>query len=389
MTLRKAIGKAHLWLGLTSGLLVFFLGLTGCILAFQQEIEALTGASFRKVVPQQRSFLPPSALQAAAERSLGPDRPVVSLEYGARDEAALAYFYNAKDYWQVHLNPYTGAVLRRQDMSKDFFRLVVDGHFRLWLPPAIGRPIISSATLVFVVMLVTGLVLWWPKNKAARKQRFSVKWTAKWRRLNYDLHNVPGFYALLLGLIIALSGLVMGFQWVAKSVYWVSSGGHSLPVPSDPASDTTAAPLRGNATDLLWQRYRHRARPEEHLSVVFPATAAAPVELVVNHRPGTYYNQDVYHYDRYTLRELPAAGVFHGTYAAASGAARLNRMNYDIHVGAIGGWPTKILAFGASLVAASLPVTGFIIWWGRRNKKPKAKPAKAAGRIRKPALQGV
>jgi len=43
--------------------------------------------------------------------------------------------------------------------------------------------------------------------------------------------------------------------------------------------------------------------------------------------------------------------------------------NYDIHVGAILGLPTKIIAFIVSLICASLPVTGFMIWWGRRKKK--------------------
>ena len=46
-------------------------------------------------------------------------------------------------------------------------------------------------------------------------------------------------------------------------------------------------------------------------------------------------------------------------------------MNYDIHTGAIIGLPGKILAFCAGLVVASLPVTGFTIWWGRRNKERK------------------
>jgi uncharacterized iron-regulated membrane protein len=47
---------------------------------------------------------------------------------------------------------------------------------------------------------------------------------------------------------------------------------------------------------------------------------------------------------------------------------RLVEMNYDIHVGAIGGLTGKIIAFIASLVCASLPVTGFIIWWGKRRR---------------------
>jgi uncharacterized iron-regulated membrane protein len=44
-------------------------------------------------------------------------------------------------------------------------------------------------------------------------------------------------------------------------------------------------------------------------------------------------------------------------------------MNYDIHTGAIIGLPGKILAFFASLIVASLPITGFYIWWGRKQKQ--------------------
>jgi len=52
-------------------------------------------------------------------------------------------------------------------------------------------------------------------------------------------------------------------------------------------------------------------------------------------------------------------------------------MNYDIHVGAIAGMPGKIIAFLASLLSASLPVTGFIIWWDREKRKRQSKRRKA------------
>jgi len=68
------------------------------------------------------------------------------------------------------------------------------------------------------------------------------------------------------------------------------------------------------------------------------------------------------------MKELPATGVYAGSFRDATIANKFNRMNYDIHVGAILGLPGKILAFFASLIAASLPVTGFYIWWGRRRK---------------------
>lgn len=72
----------------------------------------------------------------------------------------------------------------------------------------------------------------------------------------------------------------------------------------------------------------------------------------------------------YTLEELPAQSVF-GRFKDAVAADKIIRMNYDLHTGAIWGFPGKILMFFASLVAASLPVTGIYIWWGRKYKKKK------------------
>ncbi len=76
-----------------------------------------------------------------------------------------------------------------------------------------------------------------------------------------------------------------------------------------------------------------------------------------------------------TGAELLATGSYAGTFKDAKLADKIVRMNYDIHVGAVLGIPGKLLAFFGSLIAASLPVTGFIIWWGRRKKtKATAKP---------------
>ncbi len=74
-----------------------------------------------------------------------------------------------------------------------FFDFVLAGHRWLWLPSyEVGHTIVNYATLIFIISLITGLVLWWPKNKAAAKQRFRFKWKpgTKWRRKNYDVHNV-------------------------------------------------------------------------------------------------------------------------------------------------------------------------------------------------------
>ncbi len=367
LTFKKTVLYLHLWLGLGSGVIVCFLGITGCILAFETEIRSVTEPE-QYIDTQNKPYLPPSVLAEAANRSLD-GLKVLGMSYPGSGKSSIAYYYDSLTYKLVALNPYTAEVLKVKNMNRDFFRIIVDGHFYLWLPPEIGQPIVASATLIFVVLMISGLILWWPKNKAARKQRFSIRWNAKWRRVNYDLHNVFGFYMTWIAIFIALTGLVFGFQWFANSVYWVSSGGESMPEHVHPVSDTTASALKGNVADILWSEYMRKKKPEESLDVNFAALNTDPVEISINHRPGTYYNADYYHFDQYTGQELPATGVYAGKFKDASVAAKISRMNYDMHVGAVLGLPGKILAFLASLIAASLPVTGFYIWWGKRKKK--------------------
>lgn len=370
--MKKTFLTIHRWLGFISGLLVLFLGLTGCILAFEIEIRALT-EPFRNVSVEKKPYLPPSDLKTKAEKYLV-SKKALGIEYPGEGKAAVAAYYDEEHYELAFLNPYTGQLLKHKNMNKDFFRIMVDGHFYLWLPPDIGQPILASATLVFVVMMITGIILWWPRNKAGRKQRFTIKWSAKWRRKNYDLHYVLGFYMCWIAIFIALTGLVFGFQWFARSVYWVSSGGETMVEHEHPISDTTKTVQYTDMADHLWQEHRSQVKTNESLGIYFANLNTDPVEVVVNHRPGTYYNSDFYHYDQYTGNELEATGSYAGKFSDANLADKIVRMNYDMHVGAVLGLPGKILAFLASLIAASLPVTGFMIWWGRTRKSRKTVP---------------
>ena len=376
--LKYWVGQLHLWLGLASGLLVLFLGITGCILAFQREIEDIT-QPYRFTQVQQQPLLPPSVLKQIADKAL-PNKHAHSVSYEPGKSAQVVYFnLEPEYYYSVFLNPYTGQVLKVKNIDADFFRIIIMGHYYLWLPPTIGQPIVATGTLIFVVLLITGLFLWWPKNKAARKQRFSIKWNAKWRRLNYDLHHVLGFYMTWVIIFIAFTGLVWGFQWFAKSTYWVTSGGKTLNVFEETYSDTTQNQLvsiNKSAMDILWQKTR-QAHPgfTGSLDVHVPDSPKAAIEVALNPDTKTYWQTDYRYYDQHTLQEIEVKHQY-GKFSKATAADKLFRMNYDIHVGAIAGLPGKIIAFFASLLAASMPVTGFIIWWGRRKKQPRVKTTK-------------
>lgn len=368
MSFKKIIGKVHLWLGLASGLIVLIVAITGCLYAFQAEIQDIT-QPYRFVEAQSRPYLPPSQIKAIAEKAI-PGKHIHSVLYGSNTSAAEASFYNAEPeyYYIAYINPYTGELLKAKDMNSTFFRFVLDGHYYLWLPPAMGQPIVATGTLVFLVMMITGLILWWPKNKSARKQRFSVKWNARWRRVNYDLHNVFGFYMTWVVIFIALTGLVWGFQWFAKAAYR-SVGGEKSTVYEEPVSDTAhTTALYQQPVDIIWSKMKQESTNAQTLEVHFPETPTAAIAVNVNPDAKTYWKTDYRYFDQYTLKELTATHLW-GRYKDAKTADKIFRMNYDVHTGAVLGLPGKFLAFFASLIAASLPVTGFMIWLGRKKKK--------------------
>jgi uncharacterized iron-regulated membrane protein len=382
-TAKYWIGKVHLWLGLGSGVVVFIVAITGCIYAFQAEIQNMT-QPYRFVEIQQAPVLPPSQLRAIAEEQL-PGKHIHAVMYNRPGRAAQVFFYGYEPayYYSVYLNPYTGAVQKVVDMEHNFFGFILDGHFYLWLPDAIGQPVVATATLVFVVMLITGLVLWWPKNRKASKQRFTIKWNARWRRKNYDLHNVLGFYAMVIGLVLGFTGLVWGFQWFAKSVYWTAGGDKTL-MYLEPQSDTTQMRPTVLPIDRVWELMKRDHPTAQGIEVHVPETASGPIAANAYPSGDTYWQTDYRYFDQYSLRELQVGHIY-GRYAQTSAADKLIRMNYDIHTGAIIGLPGKILMFFASLIIASLPITGFLIWKGRRDKEKNEHraPAKPGSHAKK------
>jgi uncharacterized iron-regulated membrane protein len=103
------------------------------------------------------------------------------------------------------------------------------------------------------------------------------------------------------------------------------------------------------------------------MEVHVPPDSFSAIEVSINPDPKTYWKTDYRYFDQYSLQEIDVKHIW-GRFRDASNSAKLMRMNYDIHVGAVLGLPGKILAFSASLVIASLPITGFLVWRGRRKK---------------------
>ncbi|WP_192348545.1 PepSY domain-containing protein [Algoriphagus sp. Y33] len=375
---KKYLRITHLWLGLASGLIVFILGVSGCLYVFEEELRPIAYADHYRVEGAKKEPLPVSDLLKTAEIALGKESPVSSIVIYNSNERSymfrsfpdkpvahkLWYWEGIEDRQDAFVNPYTGEVLKIKNSEFEFFRVVMWLHWSLLLKTEIGQPIVGIATVIFVLSLITGLVLWWPKNKSAAKQRFWFRWKTgtKWKRKNYDLHNILGYYMMVFALIISLTGLVWAFDWFENSVSWVANGGRTIESVQETITSDTANFSSNIPTDLVFEQvkklYPNAVRylisiPEDSLS-------AQTVHVKFSSR----FDDTTIYFDRYTGEQLKTIG-----WNNKSNGEKMTFLNYDIHVGSILGFPGKVLAFFASLVAAGLPVTGFLIWWGRRKKE--------------------
>jgi len=370
--LKKINAWLHLWLGLASGIVVFIVSVTGCILVFEQELKPLTQPWLHAERPAEAAYLPPSAIYQRM-KTVFPDKKMSGIWYYGHERTAKVTLNSDS---LVYVNPYTAAITGIVD-HEDFFHLMLEGHTGLWIEGEVGHQIVAWATLIFFVLLITGLILWCPKNwnKSNREKSFTIKWKARFKRFNYDLHNVLGFYALIVALVITMTGLIMGFPWVNTGVYWLASGGGAPAPYQRGVSDTTQVPLRSSLAnvDLAFKKGIEElgVYNKDAIIVSFPSEPADAIYLCTDMDKGSW--RDIY-LDQYTLKELPSTSV---SIDQLNFADWLRRTNYALHVGAIGDMSTKIIYFMASLICASLPITGFYIWLGRRGtgRRKKVKPA--------------
>src|SRR6478736_3306834 len=183
MGLKKQIRFLHKWLGLISGLIVFIVSITGSVFCFHDEIKDITRKEWRLVESENKPFVAPSILREKA-LTIIPKSTSGMVAYHGKNRSAVAYAENSKGEFLVYFNPYSGKHLKTENHDEDFFVIVEHLHKYLLLPKKIGKQIVGISTIIFVFMMISGLVQWWPKKKSDIKKRLAVKWSAKWRRVN-------------------------------------------------------------------------------------------------------------------------------------------------------------------------------------------------------------
>ncbi len=362
--LRKLINDIHLWLGLASGIIIFLVCLSGSILAFEHEIKAL----FEEKLSIEASG-EPMDLEDLKEQVLK-DHSGTLTSVSIPEKTNAPYVFSIKENPKerrgnnVQVNPYTAETLVAGPNPADafcffFFKM----HRWLLFDSSIGRPIVGVATIIFLILAITGLVLWFPKKLKLKnfKAGFRIKTKANWKRVNHDLHNTLGFYALIFILIMGITGLCWSFQGYRDLL------GQVIGTPvfnrSAPEIEVPATQTRLNIKEV--QEVADEIFPfKGDLSISLPDERSAYFSLrkndagswspVASDRAYVAEDGQVLLVERFADKPLNV---------------QFASLIKPLHTGEVFGMFSKILYFLACLIATSLPVTGTLIWLNKMKKK--------------------
>jgi uncharacterized iron-regulated membrane protein len=377
MKFKKVVGFLHLWLGLVSGLFVFLIAVSGCLYVFVDELKPIVYRERLFVTPENKEKLPLTQLLSIAQHTLGKDKIITRVEIANSPDRSVTFRSQKNNpdglthwdyfeyYYRVYINPYSGKVIYVEDSKNEFFQLVLALHMRMLFGEKVGHYVVGYSVLSFVVVLLSGFFLWFPKKWTAKsiKNNFTIKWSAKWKRLNYDLHQILGLYAFLVLLLTSLTGLVWAFDWMQDSVRFVANGGKNIEKPALLVSDT----LQPQAVSGLDKAFTTTVARYPHAYaylVLLPAKATSTINTLVYKKDWNRFDRLLIVHDRYSGKMLSST-----SFQSLNNGDKAYQLNFDLHTGAYMGLFGKILSFFAALACSTLPVTGFYIWWGKRKKE--------------------
>jgi len=357
---KKITGWLHLWFGLVTGAILMIVALSGCLLTFEDELELMLFKQRHIVQPAAQRLSTDSLFSIAG--SVFPGKKISKLIIEAKpDRSAEARIGKGPQMKVLYFDPYTGNILYKGLFQKQFFRAVRNLHRYLLLDET-GKVITGISCTICLVLTISGIVLWWPANKKAMRQRFKIKWNASGKRLTWDLHAVTGFYLSFFLVLITLSGLVLSYKWAEDLIYQIADG----KVQKDLILKNVVK--IGKAKPGLFQKIENTMTQLYPLpgSLIFNIPPKGVQAFLVQKEsalliPGC---TDAAYFDSKTgqlIKQQPFAQVSTGT--------KIKKLVLPIHSGSLYGWATKILAFIVSLFTATLPVSGFLIWLGKRKKK--------------------
>ncbi|HEV2399108.1 MAG TPA: PepSY-associated TM helix domain-containing protein [Candidatus Sulfotelmatobacter sp.] len=346
--MRKLVLNLHLFTALVAGAFMVIQGITGSILEFEPELDRLLHPHLAYVTPAER----PLSLQeigANVSRQLGAE-PVVAYVNSLSPRLSSQVLLPSG---VAYVNQYTGEVLGVRTRGQTFLGVVRALHTRLGLRQ-VGREIARWSAVAALFSAVSGLYLWWPLK------RITIHRESGPRRFWFDLHNVIGICSLVPLALLALTGVVLGFEQQAATVIYTFTR-------SGPTQISQARPkvVVGTAS-IDPDRAVAIARSQMPGAVVYRVQMPAYGGL---YRIELVNQQDRVAGERNSVAVDPSDGsvVSFSRSEDLSVGDRFLAANEAVHTGNILGWPSRILAALVSTMLVVQAFSGLFIWL-HRNK---------------------
>ena len=359
---RARLRRLHRWLGVSAGALLIVTGLSGSLLVFRQEIDAALNPHLLRTEPAATRVPLQQILNGVRQQYADPAPTRVRMPR-SRD-ATYEVWLGAAPERYVYADPYRGTLLgaRRPTEFLTGWLFLLHSHL---LAGAVGGQVAGVGALALVLLSVTGLVIWWPRRAPwrawmQRRASLTVARGVGGRRLTFDVHRAVGFYASALLFVGGLTGASLAFPKAGERVAsWVTLS-PTARAPLAPASRAIAPMLPVDSLLLIAER----AQPGGEISYLYLPSAPGQPFRVRKRLPRERHpnGKSFVSVDPITGQVL---GVEDGT--TAPRGARLYSLLYPLHIGEIGGAPTRLLASLTGLTLPLLAVTGLIQWWRRRR----------------------
>jgi uncharacterized iron-regulated membrane protein len=355
MSLRKLLLCLHLVTGLVAAIFLIILGVTGAIMVFEIPLDHALNAGLYRVTPQG-SPLPLDEFAAKIEAARAPAR-ITAIFFPSTDDVATRATLRNRDgkTETVTANRYTGEIIGSLGTANGLMGKIHQFHTNLLLGKP-GKVITEWGAILLIVLSLTGIILWWP-----RKIWKLSEWTPG-RRANFDLHNVLGFWSSVFMLIFGVTGLVVHYdeetaQWIGRLTHTPATLSVPQPKPMANTKPASAGQLYQAAVEAV---------PEARVIMMMGIGGRGAVRVSM-HLPEDYTGGG-----RTTVMLDPntAAVLVAQTSRNAPPGYRLAKFwNRQFHTGDVLGWPSRIVAFLASLSLPLLALTGPLIWWGKFKRR--------------------
>jgi len=370
--LKKTLFQLHWFFGITAGLVLALMGITGAAVSFQDEILRALNPTVLSVEKREAGVLPPAELVRKLEATEGKTVSMLWVE-SESGNAARVFFTpppGERRGQMRYFDPYTGDYMG-DAVGQDVFGFILQLH-RFLAMGETGRNITGACTLILVFFCLSGLYLRWPRQVASWRAWLAVDWRKKGRSFNWDLHSVFGTWCLLAYLLAALTGLTWSYDWYSQGVTKLLSD-----APQNERMRKRGPPPAGPAPvanyNAMWSSIYSNAGPGlSAYNIRMPAVAGQPATV--------YYLLKDSPHDR-ALNQInldPATGEVksHAQYASKSFKAQLLTSIYALHTGSYFGLAGRIILTVSSLLMPLFFITGWLLYLDRRRKKRQVRDAR-------------